>query len=229
MVVMLMLRILLAFAAAPVVGALFPLPAQAEVAAGGGKAHQVFGISRNGTPIGTTKIDIDRQDDTTIVKIATTISVKMMFFEAYRYDYNGTETWKAGQLVAYKSRTNDNGTKHTIEATQKPDKLSMEVDGKHTEVPKSVVPASLWTKTVINQPELFEPANGKRLQVKFKDLGEESLSVNGVQHKAEHYQVTAKPGDDFDRDLWFDGDTLVRMKLYGSDGSTILSELRASP
>jgi hypothetical protein len=203
--------------------------ALADVAPGDGKTRKVFDILRNGTPIGTNTIEIDRQDDTTTVKIATNIAVTVMFIEAYRYEHTCTEIWKAGQLVSFSSRTNDNGTKHAIEVTPKQDKLSIEVNGKRSEVPKTVAPASLWTKAVINQPELFEPANGKRLQVKVKDLGEEAVSVNGVTRKARHYKLTDKSGKNFERDLWFEGDTLVRMKLVGSDQSTILSELRPSP
>jgi len=37
--------------------------------------------------------------------------------------------------------------------------------------------------------------------------------------------LTAKAPADFDRDLWFEGDALVRMKKLGSDHSTIVSDL----
>jgi hypothetical protein len=205
-----------------------PLPSATSLA--GGKTRYVFDILRDGDKIGTNTIDIQRQDDTTKVDIATKISVVVMFLEAYRYEHTCTESWKGGQLVAFKSKTNDNGTKHAIDVAAKPDKLSMEVDGKRVEAPKSLYPASLWSRDVLNRGELFEPANGKKLAIKVKDLGDETVSVGGIERRTRHFKLSAAKGSsEFDRDLWFDGDVLVRMKLAGADGSTILSDLRPTP
>lgn len=204
-----------------------PLPSANSLA--GGKSRYVFDILREGDKIGTNTIDIERHDGTTKVDIATKISVVVMFLEAYRYEHTCTESWKDGQLVAFKSKTNDNGTKHAIDVAAKPDKVSMEVDGKRIEAPKSLYPASLWSRDVVSRGELFEPANGKRIAIKVKDLGDETVTVGGIERRTRHFKLSAKAGSEFDRDLWFDGDMLVRMKLAGSDGSTILSDLRPTP
>jgi len=190
--------------------------------------HLSFDIEREGNKIGATVIDIDRQNDVTSVKVATNISVKVMFIEAYRYEHTAAETWKGGQLTSYKSRTNDNGTQHAVDVSpgSTPDKLVLEVDGKRSDVQKAIAPASLWSKDVVNRSDLFEPANGKRLSIKVKDLGEETLMLRGVKRQTRHYKIADKTPGEFDRDLWFDGDVLVRMKLLGSDHSTIISDLR---
>lgn len=192
------------------------------------KLHEVFEIDREGDKIGSTTIDVARQNDATTVKIATSISVKVMFIEAYRYEHAATETWKGNQLVAYKSQTDDNGTKHTIDAGpgSSPDKLSLTVDGKRSEVAKTISPASLWNKDVINRSDLFQTDDGKRLSIKVKDVGEEALVVHGVKRQTHHYRISDKTPGEFDRDVWYDGDLLVRMKLLGSDHSTIVSDLR---
>src|ERR1700730_17335259 len=93
------------------------------------KIHKVFDVFRGSDKIGTDTIDIERQNDTTKVKIKTDISVKIMFVEAYRYEHSCNEVWKNGQLVTFKSHTDDNGTKHAVEVTVANDKLNMEVDG----------------------------------------------------------------------------------------------------
>jgi hypothetical protein len=204
-----------------------PLPSATALA--GGKTRYVFDILRDGDKIGTNTIDIQRRDNTTKVDISTKISVVVMFLEAYRYEHTCTESWKDGQLVAFKSKTNDNGTKHVIDLAANPDKVSMEVDGKRVEPPKSLYPASLWSRDVVTRGELFEPANGKPLAIKVKDLGDETVTVAGVERRVRHFKLSAKASSEFDRDLWFDGDVLVRMKLAGSDGSSIVSDLRPNP
>ena len=99
-----------------------------------------------------------------------------------RYEHSCNETWKNGQLVAFQSRTNDNGTKHAIDVTAAPDKLSMDADehGKHSDLPKTAAPASLWAKDAIHQFDAFDPDTGKRMAIKVTDLGEEVLALHRV-------------------------------------------------
>ncbi len=195
-------------------------PAAADVPAAT-KTHQTYDIIRQGSKIGTNIVDVERRGDTTEVKISTKVLVKIMFVEAYRYEHEATESWKAGQLAAFTSQTNDNGTDHKVTITAGANKLDIVADGKHSDAPLSLRPASLWDRSFNAQTELFDPANGKRLAVQTKDLGDEKLTVTGVAHDTHHYKISG----DLDRDVWFDGDTLVRMKLVGSDHSTIDSDL----
>lgn len=202
------------------------LPANADSSSAAAKIHRVFDIVRGGDKIGTDTIDIERQNGTITVKLKTNVSVKVMFVEAYRYEHSCNEVWKNGQLVAFKSETNDNGTKHSVDVTAKPDKLSMEADGKHSELPKTAAPASLWSKDTIQKPEAFDPETGKRMSIKVTDLGEEPVTIHGVTHQAHHYRLSDTLEGDFTRDIWFDGDVPVRTKLIGSDNSVIVSDLR---
>lgn len=201
-------------------------PAGADKATGTIKTHEVFDIVRGGDKIGTDTIDIERQNDTTTVKIKTDLSVKVMYIEAYRYEHSCNETWKNGQLIAFKSRTNDNGTKHSIDVMATADKLSMDADGKHSDLPKTVAPASLWGKAAIHQFDAFDPDTGKRLSIEVTDLGNETLTINGVTHETHHYKLVDTLTGDFAREVWFDGDALVRTKIVGSDNSVIISDLR---
>lgn len=201
-------------------------PAGADNPPAATKIHRVFDIVREGTKIGTDLVDIEQQNDTTTVKIKTDLSVKVMFIEAYRYEYSCNETWKNGQLITFKSRTNDNGTKHAVDVTLAPDKLNMDVDGKHRDLPKTAGPASVWGKDLINRVEAFEPDTGKPLTIKVTDIGDETITINGVAHKAHHYKIADTLNGEFAREVWFDGDTLLRTKIIGSDKSVIISDLR---
>jgi uncharacterized protein (DUF2147 family) len=191
------------------------------------KIHQSFDIVRKDDKIGDNVVDIDRQGDAVTAKCKTDISVKLMYVEVYRYQHQASESWKGGQLAAFKSQTNDNGTKHVIEIAPSaaPDKLTLIVDGVKSEEPKSIAPASLWSRDLVTRTELFDPADGKRYTVKVSDLGDETLTIQGAKRQTRHFRLAARPPADFDRDLWFEGDLLVRMKMQGSDHSTIVSDL----
>ena len=206
--------------------ALSMAPAGTNKAAAAVKIHKVFDIVRGGDKIGTDTIDIEHQNDTTTVKIKTNLSVKVMFVEAYRYEHSCNETWKNGQLIAFKSQTNDNGTKHFIDVTAAPGKLSMDADGKHSDLPKTAAPATLWGKDAIHRLDVFQPDTGKRLSIEVTDLGNEALTIHGVTRQTQHYKIVDTLSGDFAREVWFDGDVLVRIKIIGSDNSVILSDLR---
>ncbi|WP_244395938.1 DUF6134 family protein [Beijerinckia indica] len=187
--------------------------------------HMVFDIIRQGDKIGTNSVDIDKQGDTTKVRIETSIHVKVMFIEAYRYEHVCDETWKGEQLIAFASKTDDNGTPHRITFSMAGDRPSLDVDGTRKDVPKDIVPASLWSRTLLHRPDWFNPANGQSLRIAFHDLGEDQVQIHGAAVKAHHYKISAQ-GSAFDRDLWFDGDNVLRIQLQGSDNSTIISDRR---
>ena len=186
--------------------------------------HRVFDITRQGSKIGTDTFDITRHGDVTDVKIVTHVLVKVMFVNAYRYDHTETGSWKGSQLVSFSSTTDDNGTNHEISATQAGGKLSLDVDGKKSDQPKTMVPASLWSADVSNKAQLFDPGTGKQLSTKPQDLGEEMVTVHGAPQQLRHVKLSGP----FARELWFDKDGLVKMTLVGSDNSVITSELRTS-
>ena len=218
-----------AYVTALALGALVASPVLAGVPAaskqaGNSHVHRVFDIMRQGSKIGTNTFDIVRQGDTTNVRIATHILVKIAFINAYRYDHSESGTFRNDQLVTFKSTTDDNGTSHAIDAKQVGGKVALTVDGAETEAPKQIVPASLWGAGVAKRSQIFDPASGKRMAVTPHDLGTETVAMNGAPQELEHIKLTGA----FPRDLWFDADGLVKMTLLGSDNSEVTSQLRQS-
>jgi len=131
----------------------------------------------------------------------------------------------------------------------------MDADGKHSDLPKTAAPASLWRgpdvngmlcaivvgsrfkgneltgsplwgKDAIHQLDAFDPDTGKPLSMKVTDLGEEVLTRHDVPRRTHHYKIADTLTGEFARDIWFDGDALVRTKIIGSDNSVILSDLQ---
>ena len=65
---------------------------------------------------------------------------------------------------------------------------------------------------------MMDPNAGKRFNVTASDAGTEKQGAVDLQHVRLH--------GDLPRDLWFAGDTLVRMQMKGSDGSNVVTQLR---
>ncbi|HLH12814.1 MAG TPA: DUF6134 family protein [Methylovirgula sp.] len=185
------------------------------------KDRHVFDIFRDGSKIGTEVVEIDKNGDTTKIKFTTHISVVVMFIQAYHFDHSATETWSGGHFVSFKSSTDDNGTKHEVSAVAKKDAVDLVVDGKESEASADLVPASWWCTDFVTRTDVLNAETGQPASIKVTDLGEEPVVENGTTIQAHHYKVSG----DINRDLWFDGDNLVRLKLLGSDHSTIVSDL----
>ena len=185
-------------------------------------SHQVYEVTREGSKIGTSTTDIDRQGDAVKVKMSADINVKILYVSVYKFTSSSVENWKGGRFVAYESKADDNGTKYAVSATAVADKVTLDVNGKRTDATAGLLPASMWSRDFLKHPFVFDPDNGKKVALKVADAGDEKVVVDGVSYQTHHYKITG----DFARELWFDGDKLVRMKLVGSDKSVIVSELR---
>lgn len=184
---------------------------------------RIFEITRDGNKIGEETVTIEKDGDTTKIKFRTHVSVVVMFIQAYHLAHSAVETWTAGKFVSYHAVTDDNGKHFNITATAKDDQILLDVNGDESKVPGGLVFASLWNTDFVDQTILLHPDSGTQLSVKVKDVGEEQIGIEGQQVKTHHYQITG----DYDRDVWFEGDKLVRMKFFGSDHSTIELQLTA--
>jgi uncharacterized protein DUF6134 len=177
-----------------------------------------FAILRNGDQIGTHAIEISRSGQETNVRVTTELTVKVLFVTAYHLQHNASERWVNGQLMAFNSSTDANGTKHKVSATMGAAGLEIDADGKTSRVDKSVMPASLWNPELMRRKSMLDPQDGQVDPLAIVDSGTEELTFDGRSVKAHHYQMKSR----YSQDVWYDErGRLVQVKLVGSDGSVI--------
>jgi hypothetical protein len=185
----------------------------------------LYTVTRDGSPIGRTSVDIDRSGDNVTVTSKTDIEVKVIIV-LYRFKQDVTEVWKGDQLVSLKSETDDNGTAHDVSITPSGKNLKIVADGKTSNGPEGAVPASFWSTRFLKAKALINLDNGRVMSSTSKDVGAEPITLRGTPHQAQHYKVSA--GKDFERDLWYEGDQLIRVRIKDSttQGSLISSDLQ---
>jgi hypothetical protein len=177
-----------------------------------------FAIMRNGEQIGTHAIEISRTGPATDVRITTDLTVKVLFITAYRLQHSATERWMNGQLVAFSSTTDNNGTRHKVSAALGASGLDVEADGKTSRVDKSTVPASLWNPELLRRKSALDTQDGQVDPIAVIDDGMEDLSIDARAVKAHHYELKGR----YAQDVWYDErGRLVQVRLVGSDGSVI--------
>jgi hypothetical protein len=187
------------------------------------RSHLEFVVVRNDEAIGSHVIDVLRDGDTTSVKISTNVVVKVAFIPVYRFEHAGIETWKGRQLIALKSRTNDDGTSHQLAVVAEGDHLRVAGDGSQATAAAAILPASLWNAGIVYQKTLLNTLDGTQMPIAVIDKGEEAVLASGKQVAAHHYTISGG----INREVWFDrSNTLVRVEFAGKDGSDIVYQLR---
>jgi hypothetical protein len=199
-----------------------PKPAAAKSEAG---AQSVYTVTRDGSPIGKTIVDIDRSGETVTVTSKTDIEVKVIIV-LYRFTQSVTESWKGDQLISFKSQTDDNGTPHDVSITSSGKGLTIVADGKTSTAPAGAVPGSFWSTKFVKSKALIHPDTGRIMNASVKDVGPEQITIGSTPHQAQHYKISA--GKDYERDLWYDGDQLIRMRIKdaSTQGNLIGSDLQ---
>lgn len=165
-----------------------------------------FTIFKDSDPIGHDTYLITDKGDVKTVQVETRTDVKVLFL-SYHYHHTRTEVWKGATLESFVSDTDDDGTKHHVEAHQEGGKLAATVDGTQKVLPGNAMPFTLWTHDLAsdNTP-LFDIADMTPLKLQWVDKGKASLSLDGRTMDVHHYQVSG----DLHWDLW-----------YGPDGSLL--------
>jgi hypothetical protein len=178
-----------------------------------------FAIMRNGEQIGTHTIEINRGPKETTVKLATDLTVKVLFVTAYRLQFTANERWAGGKLVALTSEGDDNGTHHKVSVALKPSGLEVEADGKTSTVDKNIMPASLWNPEVVKRTAVLDTKEGEVVPITVVDVGPEEVTIDAHTIKAHHYTIKGK----FPQEVWYDAKgRLVQSSLVAPDGSVIL-------
>jgi hypothetical protein len=167
--------------------------------------------------------NIAKAGDTIAVTTKTAIEVKVIIV-LYRLSQSTTETWRGDQLLSFTSETDNNGAAHKIAVKASPRDLIINVDGKTVSAPAGTMPTSFWSTRFLTAKALLNNDDGAIIQVVSRNLGSEQINVHGVLHEAQDYKVSG--GRELERDIWFDGDQLLQVRLKGSDDSLISSDLQ---
>lgn len=181
-----------------------------------------FAILRNDDQIGTHTIEINRAGPETSVKVATDLTVTVLFVTAYRLTHAATEKWLEGRLVSLTSTTNNNGTRHAVSVAETPAGMEIKADGRVTRENRALMPGSLWNQELMRQKVMIDAQEGNVLPLSVVDHGTQQLTVKSRAVKARKYTLKSK----YTQDVWYDEQgRLVHARLVASDGSIILYRL----
>jgi hypothetical protein len=180
--------------------------------------HETFG--NIGRQVLTFRCDGDRL----VVDTTVDVAVWMLFFTIYRHEARYRGVWQGDRLVRFESHTDDNGKILEVFARAADGRVIIEGPNGQSEAPLTVVPNHPWNYDVIARTLLFDPIDGKVLQVHVTDAGEEAIELDGRRITARKYLISG----DLELELWYDlGGAWVRWRMQEERGAVTMTRQRS--
>jgi hypothetical protein len=179
----------------------------------------VFDVMRKGTKIGEHRASFERNGDELTVRTKFNLAIDVLFFNAYSFEYDSTEIWRNGALVAMTANVDDNGKITKISARTEDDLFK--VDGpKGTDIGTSwVFPTNHWHRGQANSKSILNTITGRFSQVEVVNKGIERVVTAQGTVDADHFEYT---GQLRDTEVWYEpGNRWVKMRFKARDGSWI--------
>lgn len=139
-----------------------------------------FDVLRDGAPIGTHRVTVERDGDDTRATIEIDMAVRLAFVTVYRYTHRSTELWRDGRLVSLDARTDDNGTRTQVSARATDAGLAIDGSGGRYVAPAETVPTSYWNREKVMRSPLLDTQSGKLIDVSAMAL---AADANGTRYR----------------------------------------------
>ena len=183
-----------------------------------------FAVIRDGEVIGHHRVAFLQEGPTTTMAVEAKIEISLLGITLYRFLHNGREIWRAGRLVDFHTKTNDDGDRLMVEAQRNgAGDFDVRYTGKAQVVPGISIPSSLWRLGILEarvEDRLLHTITGELLPMKVTGLGRRQVETADGLITAEGYFVDARP--DFHRELWYDeAGLLAAAALTAADGSPV--------
>lgn len=176
-----------------------------------------FDVARNDSLIGYHVLSFAEEGNRLTVDINIELRVKIAFVTVYRYEHRNREQWQDGVLQGFKSRTNDNGTRHSVTASRSGNELVIEGSKGKVEGPASLLPTSYWHRNFMEQRQWIDTQEGRIVTSTVEPKGLEQIAVADELREARHFALRG----DLDVDLWYADERWVKLSFPASDGSLI--------
>ena len=157
-----------------------------------------------GSTVGVHRAAFRQDGDRLTVSTHVDITVKVLFFTAFRFKHDAEEVWQAGRLVSVKSTTDDNGTPLQVSGYAAGDGFRiLGEDGPFLAAAHLLTSNTLWNSRLVRESRLIDVQHGGEVGMVAKRLGDEPVDTPQGQVRAERYQIITPH---YAGSLFYDGD-----------------------
>jgi hypothetical protein len=161
-----------------------------------------FNVTLDGRPIGTHRFLLHERGERRELTSEARFNVKILFFDAYRYEHSARELWRGECLERIDARTEDNGEVSTILGARSDGCFRVMSDESVEDIGSCVQTFAYWNPRILEADRLLNPQTGEYIPVRVMPIGQESIA--GHEH-ADRYRLVGNDasGTALQIDLWY--------------------------
>jgi hypothetical protein len=143
-----------------------------------------FRVSLDGRPIGEHRFVLRDMGGSRELTSEARFRVRVLFFDAYRYDHRALETWRGDCLQQLDANTEVNGKRTVVDVTPRDE---------------CVQTFAYWNPSILGATRLLNPQTGEYVPVQVRELGSELLAGQ----PAERFRLSGGGQTPLEIDLWY--------------------------
>lgn len=130
------------------------------------------------------------------VDIEARFKVKVMFFTAYQYAHDNSETWDGNCLKSIESTTDDNGTDYAISGSESGSGFSLVRNQEPASLTQDCIQTfAYWNPDILNADVLLNAQTGQHQPVDIVFQGQRNIEVRGVDVPSDEYVISTPDGN----------------------------------
>ena len=195
----------------------FPLSTNAHVQHYENLNRIEFDIYRNNTHIGKHIFSFKKSDEEIAVESEIYFEIKKLGIVFYKYHVNGTEIYKAGELIKFNSKTDQNDKHKYVNLKLENGEYSIDGSSYKGKAPVDYILGTWWNHSIVKANAQISAVSGRIIKQKVTFLGRETIKLGDKSYNTLHYNFssTDKKLDKDKRlntDVWYDEKSLNWVK-----------------
>jgi hypothetical protein len=163
-----------------------------------GEREWRFDVSLDGRPIGEHRYLLREAGDSRALTSEARFRVRVLFFNAYRYDHFAQEAWRGDCLERLDARTDTNGEETFVTGQRELGEFRLSGDASRP-LDTCVQTFAYWNPDILEARRLLNPQTGEYVDVTVQLMGRETLAGQ----PAERYRLLAGGRTPLTIDLWY--------------------------
>jgi len=176
-----------------------------------------FDIYRNNKHIGTHIFSFQKLEGQLAIESEINFEIKKLGIVLYSYHVKGTEIYKAGELIKFNSKTNQNGKHKYVNLKLEEGEYTIDGSSYKGKVPEDYLLGTWWNHSIVNAKAQISAVSGRIIKQKVTFLGKETIKFGDKSYNTLHYNFSSTDkkldkGKKLNTDVWYDEKNLNWIK-----------------
>lgn len=161
-----------------------------------------FNVTLDGRPIGSHRFFLREYGQRKELSSEARFNVRILFFDAYRYEHHAREIWDGSCLESIDARTNDNGDESTVRGARDDGVFRLATDSFAGAIGSCVQTFAYWSQSLLDAGQLLNPQTGEYVATRLEPIDREPIV--GLEH-ADGFRLSGENADGtrLQIDLWY--------------------------